>query len=368
MRSTASYPKTKPSSWARQCSGQGSASRLDAEENCRLFAKGNRASLIAYLPACWLAVRLVLGPTSSTTCPDPHPHTSPTTGRSVGLAAGERLLHLRQTILRSPAVWRLGLHAQTEAREPPHLPLISPFVYIKTIMRNVQQHLHTPQCISSRALHATGEPVLPTAEANTVPGLCYAAAGLGGDPPVLLIDFAVVPHPPPSWPRLSRHECFWSRRCSGMRGRRGEGASLRGVRLFQGLAWAVLRRTLPATRGEGGLLSALTHSWTNNPCTPRRDGSQFLHPLPRLENKSLMACPSSLSSPAFVGHCDVPLLLEVSACPSRHEDDVPAPCVSGGAVKALDQRSKGQARLQQVSDGSRTRTMSALLLQGHAQC
>lgn len=93
---------------------------------------------------------------------------------------------------------------------------------------------------------------------------------------------------------------------------------MRGGRLFQGLAWAVLRRTLPATRG--GLLSALAHSWTNNPCTPRRDGSPFLHPLPRLENKSLMVCPSSLSSPAFVGHSHVPLLLEVSACPSRHED------------------------------------------------
>lgn len=65
--------------------------------------------------------------------------------------------------------------------------------------------------------------MLPRAEANKVPGLCYAAAGLGGDPPVLLIDFAVVPPPPPSWPQFSRHECFWSRRCSGMRGRRGEG-------------------------------------------------------------------------------------------------------------------------------------------------
>ena len=95
---------------------------------------------------------------------------------------------------------------------------------------------------------------------------------------------------------------------------------MRGVRPFQVLVGAGLRRTLPASRGEGGLLSALTLSWTNRPCTPRRNGWPFLHPLPRLENKSLMVCPSSLSSPAFVGHSDVPLLLEVSACPSRHED------------------------------------------------
>lgn len=60
------------------------------------------------------------------------------------MAAGERLLHLRQTILRSLAVWRPGLHAQTKAREPTHLPLIRPFVYIKTIMHNVEQDLHTP--------------------------------------------------------------------------------------------------------------------------------------------------------------------------------------------------------------------------------
>ena len=78
------------------------------------------------------------------TDPDPYPRTSPTTGRSVGISAGERLLHLRQTILRSIAVWRPGLHAQTEALEPSHLPLISPFVYFKTIVHDIKHDLHNP--------------------------------------------------------------------------------------------------------------------------------------------------------------------------------------------------------------------------------
>ena len=64
---------------------------------------------------------------------------------------------------------------------------------------------------------------------------------------------------------------------------------MRGVRPFQVLVGAGLRRTLPASRGEGGLLSALTLSWTNRPCTPRRNGwprRDRRRPRRRLHNKA----------------------------------------------------------------------------------